>query len=75
MACSCLWQLSMLQQHTFNWMLSVEVVDWLATPAIQATFAQQCVHRAVKCAQTRENSTPINALTINDTFNGGIITV
>ena len=69
-------QLSMLQPHTVYHKLSVVVVEWLAgrngTPALQASFAQQCVHHAVgKPARTQ---TPINDVTISDTFNCAIIT-
>ena len=43
--------LCMLQPHTGYCKLSVVVVEWLAgrnaTLAIQASFAQQCVHHAV----------------------------
>ena len=60
-------QLSMLQPHTEYCKFSVVVVDWLAgrnaTPAMQASFAQQCVHHAVG-----------KPVTINDTFNCAIIT-
>ena len=54
-------QLSMLQPYTGYSKLSVVVVEWLAgrnaTPALQASFAQQCVHHAVgKPARTEHQS-------------------
>ena len=54
-------QLSMLQPHTGYSKLSVVVVEWLAgrnaTTALQASFAQQCVHHAVgKPARTQLQS-------------------
>ena len=54
-------QLSMLQPHTGYCKLSGVVVEWLAgrnaTPALQALFAQQCVHHAVgKPARTQHQS-------------------
>ena len=51
MACCRLLQLSMLQPNGGYCKLSVVVVEWLAggnaTPALQASFAQQCIHHAV----------------------------
>ena len=52
------------------------VVEWLAgrtaTLAMQASFAQQCVHQAVD--PNCENSTPTNAVTISDKYNCAIST-
>ena len=65
-------QLAMQQLQRGYSKLSAVVVEWLAgriaTPAMQASFAQQCVRHG----QTCENLTRINAVAISDIFNYAI---
>ena len=68
-------QLSMLQPHTGYSKLSVVVVVACREKCNYCTAGLVCTAMwSSCCGQTCENSTPINAVTISDTFNCAIIT-